>query len=58
MYEVFMDGKRKIGPVKNEKPQMFSSAKIFAGDRYHPPAHANIRNLIVGNCAAPQAGKL
>ena len=54
MYEVFIDGKRKVGPVKNEKPHSFSSAKIYAGDRYSPPAHANIRNLIVGDCGPLQ----
>ena len=45
-----MDGKRKVGPIKNYKPVSFKNAKVYLGDKYHNPAVAEIRNLNFNDC--------
>ena len=53
-FEVFIDGVKKVSK-KNTNPKQFLNVKVFAGDPYHSPANADVKNFIA--CQLEDSGK-
>ena len=51
MYQVLVDGEVRVKPVKITGAKSYKNAEVYLGDQYYAAAAANVRNLIVGDCA-------